>query len=96
MLRETGFTLFFTSYFIDGRVFFRIFTFYIVFDDLFVNWLFSTRVSDDQKYVCSRRLYASINTRKFKDLDSGDNYIIARDKIKNVVDMARPFNHLWK
>ena len=34
------------------RVFFRMFTFY-----LFLNWL-STRVSDDQKYVCGRRLYA--------------------------------------
>ena len=27
----------FTSYFIDGRVFFRIFTFYVVFDDLSLN-----------------------------------------------------------
>ena len=82
MLHETGFTLFFNSYFIDGWVFFRIFTFYILFDDLFPNWLFSTRVSDDRKYVCSRRLYACINTRKFKGLDSRDNYIIARDKKK--------------
>ena len=37
---ETGFTYYrlFTSYFIDGRVFFRTFTFYIVFYDLFLNW----------------------------------------------------------
>ena len=32
------------------------------------NW-FSTCVSDDRKYVCGRRLYACINTRKFKGLD---------------------------
>ena len=36
---------------------------------LFLNW-FSTRISDDRKYVCSGRLYACINTRKFKSLDS--------------------------
>ena len=46
------------------RVFFRIFTFC-----LFLNW-FNTRVSDDRKDVCGRRLYACINTRKFKGLDS--------------------------
>ena len=63
---------------------------------MFPNWLFSTRVSDDRKYVCSRRLYACINTRKFKGLDSRDNYIIARDKEKKVMDMARSFKHLWK
>ena len=36
---ETGFPRlkFFNPYFIEGRVFFRIFTFYIVFDDLFLN-----------------------------------------------------------
>ena len=56
---------FYTSYLIDGREFFRIFTFYIVFDDLFLNW-FNTRVSDDRKYICDRRLYACIVTRKFK------------------------------
>ena len=41
---ETGFTYYrlFTSYFIDGRVFFRTFTFYIVFDDLFLNWFLGT------------------------------------------------------
>ena len=32
--------------------------------------LVSATVSDDQKYVCSCRLYACINTRKFKGLDS--------------------------
>ena len=98
ILHETGFTLFFISYFIDGRVFFRMFTSYIVFDDLFLNWLFSTRVSDDRKHVCARRLYTCINTRKFKGLDSRDNYIIARDK-KNVMDMARPLRLIclqWK
>ena len=46
ILDETGFTRkrFFTSYFIDGRVFLRMFTFYIVLDDLFLNW-FSTRAT---------------------------------------------------
>ena len=29
----------FNSYFIDGQVFFRIFTFYVVFEDLSLNWL---------------------------------------------------------
>jgi len=39
ILDETGFThqRFFTSHLIDGRVFFRIFTFYIIFDNLFLN-----------------------------------------------------------
>ena len=36
---------------------------------LFLNW-FSTRVSDNRKYVCGRKLYACINTRKLKGLDS--------------------------
>ena len=53
---------FFTSYFIDVDVD----TFY-----LFLNW-FSMLVSDDRKYVCCRRLYACINTRKCKGLDSGE------------------------
>ena len=44
--------------------YFWIFTFY-----LFLNWL-STRVSDDRKYVCGRRLYECVNARKFKGLDS--------------------------
>ena len=51
---------FFTSYFIDVDTFY-----------LFLNW-FSTLASDDRKYVCCRRLYACINTRKFKGLDSGE------------------------
>ena len=34
-----------------------------------MNW-FSTRVSDDRKYLCGRRLCGWINTRKFKDLYS--------------------------
>ena len=50
--------VFFTSYLIDVNTSY-----------LFLNW-FSTLVSDDQKYVCGRRLYACINTRKFTDLDS--------------------------
>ena len=36
---------------------------------LFLNYL-STRVSADRTYVCSGRLYACLNTRKFKSLDS--------------------------
>ena len=36
---------------------------------LFLNWL-STCVSDDRKYVCSRRLYMCINTWKFRGLNS--------------------------
>ena len=51
---------FFTSYFIDVDTFY-----------LFLNW-FSTLVSDDRKYVCCRKLYACINTWKFKGLDSGE------------------------
>ena len=50
--------MFFISYFIDVDTFY-----------LFLNW-FSTRVSDDRKYVCGRRLYAFMNTRKFKGIDS--------------------------
>ena len=66
ILHETGFTheRFFTSYFINHRVFFRIFTFYIVFDDLFLNW-FSRRVRNNWKYVGGCRLCACINTQKF-------------------------------
>ena len=56
ILQEIGSTRlrFFTSYFIDANTFY-----------LFMNW-FSTRVSNDRKYVCSCRLYVCINTRKFK------------------------------
>ena len=71
ILHKTEFTgLRFFIYFLleQCRVFFRIFTFY-----LFLNW-FSMHVSDNPKYVCGRRLYACINTWKFKGLD----YIIAR------------------
>ena len=35
----------------------------------FMNW-FCTRVSEDRKYLCGRRLCGWINTRKFKDLYS--------------------------
>ena len=57
ILQETWYTRFFTAYFIDVDTFY-----------LFLNW-FSTCVSDDQKYLSGSRLYACINTRKFKGLD---------------------------
>ena len=63
-----------------------IFTFYIVFDDLFVSW-FSTRDSDDRKYFCGRKLYACIITRKFKGLDSRE--ITSLQEIKNVMKTWR-------
>ena len=72
----------FTSYFIDVDTFY-----------LFLNW-FSTRVGDDRKYVCGRRLYACINTRKFKGLDSRE--ITSLPEIKKVIYMARHFNHRRK
>ena len=49
---------------------------------LFLKW-FSTRVSDDQKYMCGRRLYACINTRTFKGLDARE-VIIARDQKRDL------------
>ena len=60
ILHETGFTRsrLFTSYFIV-----------LLPTLLFLNW-FSSRVGDDRKYVCGRRIYTCINTRKFKGLDS--------------------------
>ena len=57
---------------------------------LFLNW-FSTRVSDDQKYLSGSRLYACINTRKFKGLDSRE--ITSLPDIEKVIYMARHFNH---
>ena len=83
ILHETGFTgqRFFTSYFIEGDTFY-----------LFLNWL-STRVSDDRKYVCGRRLYACINTRKFQGLDS--RQFTSLPGIKKVIYMAHHFNHRW-
>ena len=65
---ETGFTCqrFLTSCFIDVDTFY-----------LSLNW-FSTRAWDDRKYVCGRRLYACINTRKFLGPRFQRNYIIAR------------------
>ena len=59
-----------------------IFTFYIVVNELFLSW-FSTRVSDDRKYFCGRRLYACIITRKSKGLDSRE--ITSLPEIKNVM-----------
>ena len=72
-MHETGFPSkkIFNTYLIDGRVFFRIFNFYMVFDDLFLN-LFSTCVSDDRKYVGGGTLYACINYTKIKGIDSGE------------------------
>ena len=83
ILHKTGFNryMFFTSYFIDVDTFY-----------LFLNW-FSTRVSDNRKYVC-RRLYACINTRKFKGLDSRE--ITSLPEIKEVINVARHFNHRRK
>ena len=68
--------MFFTSYFIDVDTFY-----------LFLNW-FSTRVSDDRKYVCGRRLYSTCVYSKYTKIQGPRfqrNYIIARDKkvIKN-------------
>ena len=60
---------------------------------LFLNW-FSTRVSDDQKYLSRSRLYACINTRKFKGLDSKE--ITSLPDIKKVIYMALHFDHRRK
>ena len=60
---------------------------------LFLNWL-STRVSDDQKYLCGSRLYACINTWKFKGLNSRE--ITSLPNIEKVIYMARHFNHCRK
>ena len=54
------------------------------------NW-FSARVSDDQKYPCNHRLYACMNTWKFKGFDS--RKITSLKEIKKVIDMAHHFNH---
>ena len=59
----------------------------------FLNW-FSTRVRDDQKYLCGSRLYACINTWKFKGLDSRE--ITSLSDIKKAIYRARHFNHRWK
>ena len=53
-----------------------------------------TLVSDDRKYGCGRRLYACINTQKFKGLDSRE--ITPLPEIKKVIYMARHFNHRLK
>ena len=50
----------------------KVFYFYVIDCEtfyLFLNW-FSSCVSDAQKYVCGRKLYACVYTRRFKDLDS--------------------------
>ena len=60
---------------------------------LFLNW-FSTRVSDDRKYVCGRRLCACMNTRKFKGIDS--RAITSLPDIEKVIYMAHLFNHRRK
>ena len=69
---------FFTSYFIDVDT-----------CNLFLNW-FSTRVSDDHKYLSGIRLYACINTQEFKGLDSRE--ITSLPVIEKVIYMARHFN----
>ena len=56
---------------------------------LLISEFYSTRVSDDRKYVCGRRLYARINTRKFKGLDSRE--ITSLLEIKKVLYIARHF-----
>ena len=90
ILQETGFTSWrvFTSFFYWRRVFFRISTFY-----LFLNW-FSRRVSDNRKYGCGRRLYACINSRKFRGLDSRE--IASLPEIQKVIYMGRHFNYRRK
>ena len=50
------------------------------------------RVSDDQKYVCGCRLYASINTQKFKGLDSRE--ITSLQEIKKVTYMTRSWHNI--
>ena len=57
----------------------------MVFDDLFLNW-FSTRDSDDRTYVCGRRLFKSLDSREITSLPD----------IKNVMNVARYFNHRRK
>ena len=74
--------MFFIFYFIDADTFY-----------LFLNW-FSTRVSDDRKYVCGRRLCACMNTRKFKGIDS--RAITSLPDIEKVIYMAHLFNHRRK
>ena len=59
----------------------------------FPNW-FCTRGSDVREYVCGRRLYECINTRKFKGLDSRE--ITSLSEIKKVIYLARHFNHRRK
>ena len=63
------------------------------FFNLFLN-CFSTRFSDDPKYVCGRRLYECINTRKFKGLDSKE--ITSLPDIKKMIYMALHFDHRRK
>ena len=91
ILHETGFIRWrvFTSFFYWRGVFFRISTFY-----LFLNW-FSTRVSDDRKYVCGRRLYVCINSQKFRGLDSRKITSLPEIKKKKIY-LGRHFNYRRK
>ena len=50
--------------------------------------------SDDGKYVCGRKLYACIKTRKFKGLDCRE--ITSLPEIKKVIYMPRHLNHRRK
>ena len=65
-----------------GRVFFRIFTCY-----LFLN-LFSTCVSDNLKYVCSRRLYGCKKYMKIQGPRFQRNCIIARNQKSDLHGMS--------
>ena len=60
---------------------------------LLLNW-FSTCVSDDQRYLSRSRLYACINTRKFKGVDSKE--ITSLPDIKKMIYVALHFDHRRK
>ena len=66
-------------YFLPSSYFIDVDTFYLC-----LNW-FRTRVSDNQKYLSGSRLYAYINTRKFKGLDSRE--ITSLSDIEKVIYM---------
>ena len=94
ILHETGFTRwrFLNSFFIyvEYSSGYRLFICFWI--DLV--GVFSTRVSDDRKYVCGRRLYACINSRKFTGLDSRE--ITSLPEMKKVIYIGRHFNYRRK
>ena len=61
----------------------KIFTSYFIDVDTFYC------VSDDRKYVCGRRVYTCIITRRFKGLNSSE--ITSLPEVKKVIYMARHF-----